>query len=176
MQVLSNGALLRTIPITTGEEPGFTTRSGVKVIIEKFREKRMNSETVGIDRDEPRGLRHRRRRVRHAGHLLRRVRPRRPWSVGAQGYANVSHGCTGMSTANAAWLYNMTLRGDVVEYTGTDRPMTLTNGYGDWNASLRRLVRRLRPQLTRRKLTSNHADPPETFGRVSVVHRLRNGG
>ena len=29
MRVLSNGALLRTIPITTGEEPKFTTRSGV---------------------------------------------------------------------------------------------------------------------------------------------------
>jgi hypothetical protein len=23
----------------------------------------------------------------------------------------------------------------VVEYTGTDRPMTLENGYGDWNLS-----------------------------------------
>ena len=23
--------------------------------------------------------------------------------------------------------------GDVVEYTGTDRPMTLANGIGDWN-------------------------------------------
>jgi hypothetical protein len=22
-----------------------------------------------------------------------------------------------------------------VEYTGTDKPMTLTNGYGDWNES-----------------------------------------
>ena len=83
------------------QSPKFTTRSGVKVIIEKFREKRMNSETVGIDRNSPDGLRHRRRRVRHAGHLLRRVRPRRPWSVGSQGYANVSHGCTGMSTDNA---------------------------------------------------------------------------
>ena len=37
-----------------------------------------------------------------------------------------------MSTEDAAFLYNMTVRGDVVEYVGTDRPMTLTNGYGDW--------------------------------------------
>ena len=36
---------LRTIPITTGK-PGFTTRSGTKVIIEKFDSKRMN--TVNI--------------------------------------------------------------------------------------------------------------------------------
>ena len=60
-----------------------------------------------------------------------------PWSVGSQGSANVSHGCTGMSTDQAAWLYAMTRRGDVVEYTGTDRPMTLDNGFGDWNATWR---------------------------------------
>jgi hypothetical protein len=40
-----------------------------------------------------------------------------------------------MSTADAGWLYAMSRRGDVVEYTGSDKPMTLDNGYGDWNAS-----------------------------------------
>ncbi|MDX2916019.1 L,D-transpeptidase, partial [Streptomyces griseiscabiei] len=29
-----------------------------------------------------------------------------PWSTGSQGYANVSHGCTGMSMGNAAWFYD----------------------------------------------------------------------
>ena len=133
MRVFSNGTLLRTIPITTGEEPKFTTRSGVKVILEKFRKKRMNSETVGIDRDSPDGYDiddvEYAMRVTYSGEFVHAA----PWSVASQGSANVSHGCTGMSTANAGWLYNMTSRGDVVEYTGTDRPMTLTNGYGDWN-------------------------------------------
>ena len=76
MKVFSNGKLLRTLPITTGEQPEFTTRSGIKVIIEKFDSKRMNSETVGIP-PAPRRLRHRQRPVGHAGDLLRRVRPRR---------------------------------------------------------------------------------------------------
>jgi lipoprotein-anchoring transpeptidase ErfK/SrfK len=133
MRVFSNGSLLRTIPITTGEEPKFTTRSGVKVILEKFREKRMNSETVGIDRDSPDGYDiddvEYAMRVTYSGEFVHAA----PWSVADQGSANVSHGCTGMSTANAGWLYNMTLHGDVVEYTGTERPMELTNGYGDWN-------------------------------------------
>ncbi len=40
-----------------------------------------------------------------------------------------------MTTADAGWLYAMSRRGDVVEYTGTDRQMTLENGYGDWNLS-----------------------------------------
>ncbi|MFL6002808.1 MAG: Ig-like domain-containing protein [Nocardioides sp.] len=133
MRVFSNGGLLRTIPITTGEEPKFTTRSGVKVILEKFRTKRMNSETIGIDRNSPDGYDiddvEYAMRVTYSGEFVHAA----PWSVGDQGSANVSHGCTGMSTANAGWLYNMSRRGDVVEYTGTDRPMELTNGYGDWN-------------------------------------------
>jgi lipoprotein-anchoring transpeptidase ErfK/SrfK len=132
MQVFSNGQLLRTIPITTGK-PGFTTRSGVKVIIEKFREKRMNSETVGISQNNPEYYDiddvEYAMRLTYSGEFIHAA----PWSVGSQGYANVSHGCTGMSTANAGWLYSMTKRGDVVVYTGTDRAMEPTNGYGDWN-------------------------------------------
>jgi lipoprotein-anchoring transpeptidase ErfK/SrfK len=135
MKVYSNGKLLRTIPITTGEEPKYTTRSGTKVIIEKFPTKRMNSETIGIpvnsadgyDLDDVQWA----MRVTYSGEFIHAA----PWSVGSQGYANVSHGCTGMSTDNAYWLYHMSRRGDVVEYTGTDKPMTLDNGYGDWNES-----------------------------------------
>ncbi|MGZ6752437.1 MAG: L,D-transpeptidase [Nocardioides sp.] len=134
MKVFSNGRLLRTLPITTGK-PGFVTRSGVKVIIEKFASKRMNSETVGIGKNSPEhyDLSHVQwaMRLTYSGEFIHAA----PWSVADQGHSNVSHGCTGMSTADAAWLYAMTRRGDVVEYTGTDKPMTLTNGYGDWNES-----------------------------------------
>jgi lipoprotein-anchoring transpeptidase ErfK/SrfK len=132
MKVFSNGKLLRTLPITTGKA-GFTTRSGTKVIIEKFPSKRMNSETVGITGSEAYDLDNVQwaMRLTYSGEFIHAA----PWSVGSQGYANVSHGCTGMSTENAKWLYDMSRRGDVVEYTGTDRPMTFDNGYGDWNES-----------------------------------------
>lgn len=58
-----------------------------------------------------------------------------PWSVGDQGRRNVSHGCTGMSNANGPWVYKNFTIGDVVVTTGTDRPMTMGNGYSDWNLS-----------------------------------------
>ncbi len=136
MKTFINGKLARTIPITTGK-PGFTTRSGIKVIVEKFRTKRMNSETIGIaagsadsyDLDNVEYA----MRVTYSGEFVHAA----PWSLGSQGYANVSHGCTGMSTSNAEWLYNLSRPGDVVEYTGTDKPMTLDNGYGDWNESFK---------------------------------------
>ncbi len=134
MQVFSGGDLLRTIPITTGKA-GFTTRSGTKVIIEKFAQKRMNSETVGIARDDPEAYDINdvqwAMRLTYSGEFVHAA----PWSVGSQGVANVSHGCTGMSTEDAGWLYAMSKRGDVVEYTGTDQWMSLENGYGDWNVS-----------------------------------------
>jgi lipoprotein-anchoring transpeptidase ErfK/SrfK len=131
MRVFSNGTLLRTVPITTGQQPQYTTRSGTKVVIEKFPSKDMNSETVGItgaDAYNIKGVQWA-MRVTYSGEFLHAA----PWSVADQGRANVSHGCTGMSTPNADWLYHMTNVGDVVQYTGTDRQMTLTNGYGDWN-------------------------------------------
>ncbi len=132
MQVRNDGRLLRTIPISAGK-PGFTTRSGVKVIIEKFRTKRMDAATTGIEPGDPEYYNIENveyaQRVTYSGEFLHAA----PWSVGSQGAANVSHGCVGMSTEDAAWLYGITKRGDVVDVHGSDRPMEATNGYGDWN-------------------------------------------
>lgn len=132
LKVFDNGHLTRTIPVTTGM-PGFTTRSGVKVIVEKDRYHTMNSETIGIDPNSALGYNIKNveyaMRLTYSGEFLHAA----PWSVASQGHANVSHGCTGMSTANAGWLYDHSQIGDVVEYTGSSKMMTLTNGYGDWN-------------------------------------------
>jgi lipoprotein-anchoring transpeptidase ErfK/SrfK len=137
MRVFRNGKLVNTIPITTGEQPKFTTRSGIKVIVEKYRQKRMNSETIGIDPDSADGYDldnvEYAMRVTYSGEFVHAA----PWSVASQGNANVSHGCTGMSPANAEWFYNNSNIGDVIEYSGTDKWMDLTNGFGDWNAAFR---------------------------------------
>ena len=57
----------------------------------------MNSETVGIDRDSPEAYDiddvQWAMRVTYSGEFIHAA----PWSVGSQGYANVSHGCTGMT-------------------------------------------------------------------------------
>ncbi len=135
MRVLRNGELLRTIPVSAGKD-GFTTRSGTKVIIEQHRYKDMSSASIGIadeassDYYDLENVEYA-QRVTYSGEFLHAA----PWSVGSQGSANVSHGCVGMSTADAGWLFNNTKVGDVVEVSGTDRSMELANGYGDWNLS-----------------------------------------
>lgn len=52
MTVAIGGKLVRTIPITAGKD-GFTTRSGVKVIMEKYKTKRMDAATIGIKPGDP---------------------------------------------------------------------------------------------------------------------------
>ncbi|HEX6246788.1 MAG TPA: Ig-like domain-containing protein [Nocardioidaceae bacterium] len=133
MQVFVNGKRERIMPVSAGK-PGFITRSGTKVIIEKVRDKVMDAATLGIAKNDPEYYRldvEYAMRVTYSGEFLHAA----PWSAGSQGVANVSHGCVGMTTDNAAWLFGITKRGDVVEVTGSERTMGLYNGYGDWNAS-----------------------------------------
>ena len=132
-RVVVDGERVRTIPITTGKD-GFETRSGVKLIVSKERTRIMDAATGGTDPNDPEYYRlevEYAMRITYSGEFLHAA----PWSVGSQGYANVSHGCVGMSTANAQWLYDQANVGDVVEVTGTDNPQNLGNGITVWTQS-----------------------------------------
>ncbi|MCI0688244.1 MAG: Ig-like domain-containing protein, partial [Sporichthyaceae bacterium] len=134
MTVWRDGKAVRNVPITAGQEPAYTTRSGIKVVLFKDPYRRMTGTSIGIPRDDPDYYDldvYWTIAVTASGEFLHAA----PWSVGSQGIANVSHGCVGMSTVNGKWLYDNTIRGDVVETKGTDRTMELRNGYGDWNLS-----------------------------------------
>lgn len=134
LKVDINGQHSRTIPISGGA-PGLESRSGTKVIIEKFVEKRMDAATTGVSPDDPDYYNipdvQYAMRVTYSGEFLHAA----PWSVGSQGSANVSHGCIGMSTKDAAWLFGRSSIGDVVVTTGSDRSIEPGNGYTDWDVS-----------------------------------------
>lgn len=134
LTVRRNGKVIRTIPITTGKS-GFETRSGIKVVMTKERTRLMDAATGGTDPTNPEYYRltvEYAMRLTWSGEFLHAA----PWSEGSQGYANVSHGCTGMSTENAAWLYSISNIGDVYEYVGNDRMMTDDgNGITLWNVA-----------------------------------------
>ena len=133
MKGYEDGKLLRTVPVTGGK-PGYTSRSGVKVVIGKVYYTIMDGATIGIPKDDPDYYRldvYYAVRVTESGEYVHAA----PWSTWAQGVTNVSHGCIGMSTSNGRWFYDRTILGDVIKTTGTDRPMELNNGFGDWNLS-----------------------------------------
>ena len=128
--VVENGEVVNTLPSTTGKE-GFTTRSGTKIILEKNDSRQMNSETINIPAGSGEAYNLNVKyamRVTWTGEFIHAA----PWSVGSQGKENVSHGCVGLSTDNAGWLYGRSNVGDVVEFTGSDRVMEPSEGIGVW--------------------------------------------
>lgn len=132
---------IRTIAVSNGDS-SHRTRQGTKVIMEKFSSVDMDAATTGVDSEDPgyyniSDVRWA-MRVTNSGEFLHAA----PWSVGSQGRANVSHGCTGMSTADAGWLYKQSRRGDVVEYTNSPRSLEDRNGWTDWNDSWASWVKR----------------------------------
>ena len=134
LTVRRNGAVLRTIPVTAGKK-GFETRNGVKVVISRETSRQMDAETTGLAKTDPNYYNVKVQyamRLTWSGEFLHAA----PWSVGSQGRANVSHGCTGMSTANARWLFESSKMGDVVKYVNASRPLESYNGYTMWNMSL----------------------------------------
>jgi lipoprotein-anchoring transpeptidase ErfK/SrfK len=136
LTVRRDGKVLRVIPITTGK-PGFATRNGVKVILSRESSRQMDAETTGLAKTDPEYYNVKVKyamRLTWSGEFLHAA----PWSVSSQGHANVSHGCTGMSTEQARWLFEHSKMGDVVRYVGSSRPLESYNGYTMWNMSLAR--------------------------------------
>ena len=135
MTVTQGGQVVRTIPVSTGKPGKLTeTRSGVKVIIGKQDKVTMDSATVGIPKGDPNYYKIDTKwnlRVTWTGEFLHSA----PWSVGAQGSTNVSHGCTNLSPANAQWMFDHSKVGDVVVFTGSSRVFQPTEGIGVWQYS-----------------------------------------
>jgi lipoprotein-anchoring transpeptidase ErfK/SrfK len=133
MKVTSGGRTLRVLPVYTGREK-YPTTNGVHFVIEKNAVKLMDSSTVGIPRNSPGGYYQKVAwsvRISNSGEFVHAA----PWSTGSQGRANVSHGCVNLSTANAAWYFRLTRRGDVVEVRGSPRRPGASFGVADWNMS-----------------------------------------
>ncbi|GAA0649218.1 Ig-like domain-containing protein [Streptomyces thermocarboxydovorans] len=133
LTVYKNGEEVKTIPVTTGK-PGFETRNGVKVVLGKELFVRMRSTTVGIAEGSSESYDLNVQfatRITWSGEYVHAA----PWSVGSQGYANVSHGCVGMSTANAEWFFGNVREGDLVKVVNSDGDTMepFGNGFGDWN-------------------------------------------
>ncbi|MEU6661472.1 Ig-like domain-containing protein [Streptomyces sp. NPDC046821] len=135
MTVYRNGKEINEIPVTTGK-PGFETRNGVKVVLGKEYFVRMRSASIGIadgSSDSYDLPVYYATRVTWSGEYVHAA----PWSTGSQGAANVSHGCTGMSTSNAEWFFNTVREGDIVKVvnSGGAEMDPFGNGFGDWNLS-----------------------------------------
>lgn len=104
--------VVREMPASMGK-PGFETPLGTFRVLEKQRNVVFDSRTIGIPLDDPEGYLIDGEygvRVTWGGVYVHSA----PWSVGSQGYANVSHGCINLSPDNAAWYFDIVKVGDPV--------------------------------------------------------------
>lgn len=130
--VTRNGEVVRTMPTSMGK-PGHETPNGTYIVGEKFRDMYMDSSTYGVPVDSPEGYRtyvEYATRMSYSGIFLHAA----PWSVGAQGNTNVSHGCLNVSTEDAKWFFETSKKGDPVVVRNTaGGVLSGTDGLGDWN-------------------------------------------
>ncbi len=102
----------RTMPASMGK-PKHPTPVGSFTALAKEKSVVMDSRTIGIPLSDPEGYRLTVAdavRITSGGVYVHSA----PWSVGSQGYANVSHGCINLSPDNADWYFNTVRVGDPV--------------------------------------------------------------
>jgi lipoprotein-anchoring transpeptidase ErfK/SrfK len=110
--VSMDGEVLREMPASMGKY-GFATPVGNFTALEKQSTVIMDSRTIGIPLDDPEGYKltvYDAVRVTWGGVYVHGA----PWSVGSQGWENVSHGCINLSPDDADWYYNMVQIGDPI--------------------------------------------------------------
>ena len=64
-----------------------------------------------------------------------------PWSLGEQGFTNVSHGCVNLSPAHAQWYYERSNPGDPITVTGSPVAGRWDDGYTEWFLTWKQLLR-----------------------------------
>jgi lipoprotein-anchoring transpeptidase ErfK/SrfK len=120
MRLYRNGKLIDRWPISTGR-PGLNTPNGTYLTIDKANPVDMKG--PGYNIEVPWSV-----RFTWTGDYLHDAY----WSVGEQGFTNVSHGCVNMPPAAAETYYKMENPGDPVTITGSPLAGTWDNGWTEW--------------------------------------------
>jgi lipoprotein-anchoring transpeptidase ErfK/SrfK len=129
VHIYKDKRLWATWPISTGR-PGKDTPNGSYLTIEKQNPAHM----VGADYDimVPWSV-----LFTWSGNFMHAA----PWSVGSQGYANVSHGCVNLSPEHAQTYYELSVPGDPVTVTGSPVAGAWGDGWTVWFLSWSELLR-----------------------------------
>jgi lipoprotein-anchoring transpeptidase ErfK/SrfK len=127
MTITSDGQPVKTLKVSLGKATT-PTYLGTAVVMAKSNPEEMKSdpgETPAYDIEVPWSV-----RVTDDGEFIHDAY----WN-GSLGRANLSHGCTNLSPADAEWYYGFAQIGDPVSWTntGTDKTIPVTDGWGDWN-------------------------------------------
>lgn len=134
MVAKKNGKVVKKMPISLGK-PSKPSYSGTMIVMEKFESIMFdttaecggqvsgdNCYRTPVDFAE---------RLTWSGQFIHSA----PWSVGDQGFTNVSHGCVNASPSDAEWVYHFSHVGDPVIITGTEEHLPYGDGYSAYDLS-----------------------------------------
>ncbi|KUI25975.1 L,D-transpeptidase family protein [Mycobacterium sp. GA-2829] len=132
MEVMRDGELVKTFPVSLGKK-GYETKNGTYYVLEKFPDIVMDSSTYGVPVDDPSGEGYKLKvqdavRIDNSGVFVHSA----PWSVGAQGNSNVSHGCINLAPEDAQWFYDNFGSGDAVVIKNSTGIYDQPDGASDW--------------------------------------------
>ena len=119
-QIYYNGTLRYNWPISSGR-PGDDTPNGSYLTIEKGNPVQMTGPGYSIS--VPWSV-----RFTFSGDYYHDAY----WSVGQQGFENVSHGCVNLAPANAETYYNLAVPGDPITIVGSPKSGSWGNGWTQW--------------------------------------------
>jgi lipoprotein-anchoring transpeptidase ErfK/SrfK len=132
MEIMRNGELVKTIPVSMGMSGGgHTTPNGTYYVLEKFPHIVMDSSTYGVPVNSANGYKtdvDLAVRIDNSGNFVHSA----PWSVDDQGVRNVSHGCINISPANAKWFYDNFGSGDPIVVKNSKGWYNQPDGASDW--------------------------------------------
>jgi lipoprotein-anchoring transpeptidase ErfK/SrfK len=143
VKVYFSNKLVRTMPTSMGQggyvsgkggqQISLWTMSGYYTVIGHENPAIMSSESFGLPANSPLGYApeavYWATKISTDGIYLHSA----PWSVGQQGYSDVSHGCLNLSPDNAIWYSNHSQVGDVVHVIHTTGPKIVVWQNGDWS-------------------------------------------
>jgi lipoprotein-anchoring transpeptidase ErfK/SrfK len=162
MDVYREGKHFAHWPISSGK-PGDETPNGTYLTIEKANPVEMVG--PGYDIEVPWSV-----RFTWSGDYLHDAF----WSVGEQGFTNVSHGCINMSPEDAETFYEMAVPGDPVKITGSPRAGTWDNGWTMWFLSWRKWLRGSALHMAvRAGPTGSRFVKPSSLGRKATAAKDR---
>ncbi|MFI6867675.1 Ig-like domain-containing protein [Nocardia sp. NPDC050406] len=130
--VEKNGQVIKTMPTSMGKD-ATPTDNGIYIVSDRHEKIIMDSSTYGVAVNSPDGYKTPvdwATRISYSGIFFHSA----PWSVGAQGSYNTSHGCLNLSPDNARWVYENAKRGDITIIKNTvGGTLSGVDGLGDWN-------------------------------------------
>ncbi|MBO0882003.1 MAG: L,D-transpeptidase family protein, partial [Mycobacterium sp.] len=130
--VQRNGKTIRTMPTSMGKS-STPTNNGIYIIADRHDQIIMDSSTYGVAVNSGSGYRVKvdyATRMSYSGIFMHSA----PWSVGAQGNTDTSHGCLNLSPSDARWVYENAKRGDItIVKNSPGKVLSGVDGLGDWN-------------------------------------------